>query len=210
MLVRKPAHVMSQKPFCDLLWSCTLSTTLCSIPLGSSGACNGQRRQFWWLWIKEAVIRTCWRRLVVCNSTNCGGEQPETSSWFGEDSIILDQNVPQFDFLQVSYLWHTQTIALVKHCSGKLQINQTKITDNCALVDELLATQWACFVDKTSLKCHIHFGFILKQMIFLCKQLKRPAAFGADQTDRQIMLNSKEWLICDKLLQLFLRLVFWK
>jgi len=31
----------------------------------------------------------------------------------------------------------------------------------------------------TSLKCCIHFGFIPKLTIFICKQLKRPVAFGA-------------------------------
>jgi len=31
---------------------------------------------------------------------------------------------------------------------------------------------------RASLKCCIHFGFILKLVIFICKQLKRPAAFS--------------------------------
>jgi len=34
---------------------------------------------------------------------------------------------------------------------------------------------------RTSLKCCIHFGFILKLTIFICKQLKRLAAFRAVQ-----------------------------
>jgi len=33
-------------------------------------------------------------------------------------------------------------------------------------------------LSRTSLKCHIHFGFILKLVIFICNQLKRPVAFG--------------------------------
>jgi len=37
------------------------------------------------------------------------------------------------------------------------------------------------FLSRTSLKCHICFGFILKLMIFICKQLKRPVAFSAVQ-----------------------------
>jgi len=35
----------------------------------------------------------------------------------------------------------------------------------------------------TSLKCHIHFSFILKLAIFICKQLKRPVAFSAVHFD---------------------------
>jgi len=34
---------------------------------------------------------------------------------------------------------------------------------------------------RTSLKCYIHFSFILKLTIFICKQLKRPVAFSAVQ-----------------------------
>jgi len=36
---------------------------------------------------------------------------------------------------------------------------------------------------RTSLKHHIHFSFILKLTIFIYKQLKRPAAFSAVQSD---------------------------
>jgi len=36
---------------------------------------------------------------------------------------------------------------------------------------------------RTSLKCYIHFSFILKLMIFICKQLKRPVAFSAVHFD---------------------------
>ena len=144
-LVRKPACVTSWKPFCDLLWSCTLSSMLCGIPLGSPGADNEQRRQSWWLWRKEAVIWILLRRLVVRSSANCGSELSKTSSWFCGDLIICDQNIPQFDFFQVSCLRHSQAIALVKHCSWKLQTKTNKIADNCAAVDELLVTQWAHF-----------------------------------------------------------------
>jgi len=36
---------------------------------------------------------------------------------------------------------------------------------------------------RTSLKCHIHFSFILKLIIFIYKQLKRPVAFSAVHFD---------------------------
>jgi len=38
-------------------------------------------------------------------------------------------------------------------------------------------------LSRTSLKHHIHFGFILKLAIFICKQLKRPVAFSAVHFD---------------------------
>jgi len=47
---------------------------------------------------KEAVIWILWRRLVVCSSANCGSKLSKTSSWFCEETIISDQNVPQFNF----------------------------------------------------------------------------------------------------------------
>jgi len=34
-------------------------------------------------------------------------------------------------------------------------------------------------LSQTSLKCYIHFSFILKLIIFIYKQLKRPVAFSA-------------------------------
>jgi len=141
--VRKPAYVMSWKPFCDLLWFCAM---VCSIRLGSPGTDNEQRRWFWWLWRKEAVIWILLRRLVVCSSMNCGSKLSEMSSWFCEDSIISDQNARQFDFSWVSHLWHSHAIALVKHCRWKLWTKPNKITDNCVPVDELLVMQWPHFI----------------------------------------------------------------
>jgi len=79
-LVRNPACVTSWKPFCDLLWSCALSSMLRSIPLGSPGANNEQRWQSWWLWRKEAAIWIFWRRFVVCGSTSSGSKLSKTSS----------------------------------------------------------------------------------------------------------------------------------
>jgi len=43
----------------------------------------------------------------------------------------------------------------------------------------------------TSLKHCIHFSFILKLAIFICKQLKRPAAFGAAQFGLSCILAMK-------------------
>jgi len=38
-------------------------------------------------------------------------------------------------------------------------------------------------LSRTSLKYYIHFSFILKLIIFICKQLKRPVAFGVVHFD---------------------------
>jgi len=38
-------------------------------------------------------------------------------------------------------------------------------------------------LSRTSLKHYIHFSFILKLIIFICKQLKRPVAFSAVHFD---------------------------
>jgi len=43
---------------------------------------------------------------------------------------------------------------------------------------------------RTSLKCCIHFSFILKLAFFICEQLKRPAAFGAVHFDVASVHNS--------------------
>jgi len=49
---------------------------------------------------------------------------------------------------------------------------------------------------RTSLKCHIHFGFILKLAIFICKQLKRPEAFSAVHLcEWELKILPKEWLL---------------
>jgi len=97
--VRKLAYVTSWKPFCDLLWYCTLSSMLCSIPLSSPGTDKEQRRWSWWQWIKEAVIWILWEGFIVYSSTKCGSELSETSSWFYEETIIFWSNLPQFNFL---------------------------------------------------------------------------------------------------------------
>jgi len=44
---------------------------------------------------------------------------------------------------------------------------------------------------RTSLKHHIHFSFILKLVIFICKQLKRPVAFSAVQKNKQAIENGE-------------------
>ena len=52
-------------------------------------------------------------------------------------------------------------------------------------------------LSRTSLKHHIHFGFIPKLVIFICKQLKRPVAFSAlhfDVKPQIVMLQNNFFL----------------
>jgi len=50
----------------------------------------------------------------------------------------------------------------------------------------------------TSLKCYVHFSFILKLIIFIYKQLKRPVAFSVVQNDeiwcQQFQKSGQVWL----------------
>jgi len=50
---------------------------------------------------------------------------------------------------------------------------------------------------RTSLKCYIHFSFILKLIIFIYKQLKRPVAFSVVHFDikPQIIMLQNNFLL---------------
>jgi len=50
-------------------------------------------------------------------------------------------------------------------------------------------------LSRTSFKCCIHFGFILKLTIFICKQLKRPVAFGTVQKQIQCVMSVDQFWV---------------
>jgi len=77
---------------------------------------------------------------------------------------------------------------------------------------------WTCFADPSNLCLTFSFNHHLNCWTLWCifsgsgtlLALTTPQKRIQDSLSTWPMLNSKEWLICSKLLELFLRLVLWK
>ena len=157
-LARQTVHVAGRNQSRTFLWSCVLGFARCGVLLSSSGADIVLHWWSWWVWRKEAVIWVFWEGVLFVilrmGVVNC---QKQAVDFLEGRPGQFDQNAPQFDFLWVFCLWHTQAIALVKHCQWKLYPKPIKLLiiaflwKSCLWHDKLVSNwswlpeQFLCF-----------------------------------------------------------------
>jgi len=130
--------------------------------------CTAMQRSAWFLWrwhcALSIVLMTTKKRsnhLDLLEKACCvlfyesgESELSETSSWFLEGLLNFDQNAPQFDLLWVSCLWHTQTIALVKHCAlDQTNKNCWQLHSCWGVVGDVTSTLFSLTIRCSSPEC---------------------------------------------------------